>query len=195
MNLSNLMGISPEMFTVQVCCAKYNHEFTDEMRDRIEKYRSQNKAFFVFVDRIGIDTLIMHERSHNLGNIVGSRLKRGVVIWFHDNSMREVNWDNWKETYAMITPKAQYVRDDRPNRYEIQAHKERKRLDKFVKEGMPDQAQGKFGKRGHSTVSRGLMIPTKRKYSWFDTGAQARQKSSEVKVMHSKIYQVDMSLV
>lgn len=195
MKIADLLGTNSKTMTIEMYCGRYGVTLTADTREQIEKYNAERRNFFVFIGSTGVDLLVMRERSELLGKIVGGRLHRGAVLWFDGGIMTWVNRQNWKEIWKEIAPRKAYVRDDRVSQGEILAHREKKRLEAFVSEGMPEQAQGKLGKKGHSTVERHLMIPTKRKYSWFDTGAQAKQKSSEIKHIHSRIYRIEADVI
>ena len=181
MKLSAQLGIDKTMFTVSVFFGKYGHELSDEMRDKIKKLRANNVNFFLCFDKIEVSIVKMVERSKNMGTIIGNRLKRGSVLWFHDNSMSEVTWESWKKTYNKIAPKREFVKDDRLTLKELSEYNEKKRLEKLVNAGMPGQTYKKLGKRGFTP--------------WFDYTQQARERSSEVRTMKSRTYAIDESLL
>ena len=195
MKIADLLGTNSKIMTIEMYCGRYGVTLTSDTREQIEKYNAEHRNFFVFIGSTGVDLLVMRERSELLGKIVGGRLRRGAVLWFDCGIMTWVNESNWKQIWKDIAPRQAHVHDDRVSQGEILAHREKKRLEAFVSEGMPEQAQGKLGKKGHSTVAQHLMIPTKRKYSWFDTGVQAKQKSSEIKRIHSRIYHIEADVI
>lgn len=76
----------------------------------VEKARElirEGASFFIAngVDREP-EILVMGARSEAFGKIVGFRLRYGAAVWWHDGALRLVTRENWKETWAKITPKA-----------------------------------------------------------------------------------------
>lgn len=188
MNIAEALGTNSTIVSIQMYCAQYEVTLTNDKRDKIENLRRKRESFFVFIGRTGVDMLMMQERSEILGKIVGGRLRRGAVLWINRGYSQWVNWDNWKDIYRQLTPRKQYIRDDRPSRAELQAHKELMELNAFVKEGMPELPKRKTMDENALYLKRGYC-------PWFDYTAQAKQKSSTVKEMRGKIFEVDMSLV
>lgn len=87
----------------------------------VEKARGLVREGASFFIANGIDRepeiLVMGGRSEAFGKIVGFRLRYGAAVWCHDGALRLVTRENWKETWAKITPKAvERGRDPEPVR-------------------------------------------------------------------------------
>ena len=80
---------------------------TDRDIERIKSLWHENTKFFVFINQYGINIMPLIEQSHKTGVYVCEHLKRGKVIYFHDNTFTEVTWDNWKRIYRTISRKPQ----------------------------------------------------------------------------------------
>lgn len=113
MKISDLFGGNKNIATINFMCKQKGITMPEREQERIETMLQNGDSFFVFIDKSGLDVLLMRERSELLGKIVSGRVKRGAVLYFHDCAYREVTRENWKETWRMITPSKPILRDDR----------------------------------------------------------------------------------
>lgn len=142
MKIADLFGSNKNVAVINLYCQKHGITMPDCESERVVELVSNRTKFFVFIDGKGVETLVMSERSTLVGKIVGYRVKRGTVIYFHDGAYRVVTPENWNETWKMITPKAPQVQDDRI----IVPIRKRTMFD----DALPDRPQKKFSKRGFS---------------------------------------------
>ncbi len=69
--------------------------------------------YFVTISREGAGVLyLLHKPSKLLGQIVGSNMKRGTVLYVSNDIVNPVTWDNWKQMWnRFFAPK---VRENLP---------------------------------------------------------------------------------
>lgn len=140
MKISELFGGNVHLSVIQVLCAKQGITMSKNESERIEAMIQSNQSFFVFIDKNGLDVLQMRERSELLGKIVSGRVRRGVVLYFHDCTYREVTRNNLNETLIKVTPRTPYECNDKipvPKR-------DRTSFD----DAMPDRPHKKFSRKG-----------------------------------------------
>lgn len=140
MRISDLFGGNVHLSVVQILCAKQGITMPECEAKQIETMQQSNQSFFVFIDKSGLAILQMRERSELLGKIVSGHLRRGVVLFFHDCTYREVTRGNWKDTWRMIVPKKQIQYDDR-----IPVPK---REHTSFDDALPDRPHKKFSRKG-----------------------------------------------
>lgn len=140
--------------TVEDCiggiCYQYGIAFDSQAQERVRYIKRFNQSTIVCINEEGINFLPVI-RDKNFAKCVGERLKRGGVVWMHDNTFREVTWDNWKHTYAMLCPKVPVYTSgelDKPSKKECAEIKETRRLDRFFNEMKSVDRYKKMGKRG-----------------------------------------------
>lgn len=142
MRISDLFGSNKNVATINFYCQKYGITMPESEEQNILEMLRNNSRFCVFIDKSGIDLLRINERSVLIGKIVGARVKRGVVLYFHDGAYRVVICENWNETWKMLIPKPERIVDDRiivPIR---------KRT--MFEDALPERPPKKMSKRGFS---------------------------------------------
>lgn len=140
MKISDLFGSNKNIATINFACMQQGITMPECEVKRIEQMLQVNQRFFVFVDKGGLDIVLMREKSDLLSKIVSGRMKRGKVLFFHDGAYRAVTRENWEETRRMISPSKLVLRDDRipvSNRKQT-----------AFDEGMPERPHKKFSRKG-----------------------------------------------
>ncbi len=65
------------------------------------------KQYFVTISPNGSNVLSIHKPSKLLGQIVGSAMKRGTVLYVQNNWVTPITWENWKSIWnKLFTQKA-----------------------------------------------------------------------------------------
>lgn len=146
MRISDLFGDNKNVALVNFYTSQYGITVPENTVGQMRKLQSDCAKFFVFIDEKGAEILQMRERSTLVGKIVGGRIRRGVVLYFHDGACRTVTRENWRETWAMIVPKTPVPEDDRI----IVPVRKRTAFD----DAMPTRPAKKMHKRGFSQTER-----------------------------------------
>jgi len=133
-------------------CFKYGTSLDSQARQRIESIKRTNENTFVYISaENGVQFAVMPQRSVNFAKSVGFHLKRGGVVWMHDNAFSEVTWDNWKRVYAKLCPRVATFRDDcepMPTKAQIAELEEAQRLERLFNAARSVNLYKKMGKRG-----------------------------------------------
>lgn len=112
MKIAELFGGNRYIATIGIICSQNGIVMSERDKEKIERMLQNNQSFFVFVNKYGLNTVLMREKSDLLSKSVYEHLKRGKVLFFHGRNYREITRDNWKETQQMIYP-AKVLYDDR----------------------------------------------------------------------------------
>ena len=142
MKILDLFGSNKNVATINLYCKTYGITMPEPETQKVLQMLSNNSRFCVFIDKSGVDLLHIHERSVLIGKIVGARVKRGIVLFFHDGAYRVVTQDNWQETWRMLIPKPEKIVDDRI----IVPIRKRTMFD----DALPERQPKKMSKRGFS---------------------------------------------
>lgn len=154
MKISDLFSDNKNIATIGFYCQLHGITMPKRDEEKANELIKKRVCFFIFVDKSGIDFLQFSEKNTLIGKIVGGRLKRGAVFYFHDGSMRQITWENYAKSWKMLTPKAPKdtkIYDDR-----ITVPK-RKRT--AFDDALPDRPMKKMSKRGFSrTINANISI-------------------------------------
>lgn len=142
MRIFELFGGNKYVAAINLYCQKYGITMPERETQKILELLSANDRFCVFIDNFGVELLRISERSALIGKIVGGRVKRGTVLFFHDGAYREVTRDNWAKTWKMLVPKPEKIVDDRI----IMPICKRT----MFEDALPDRPLKKMAKRGFS---------------------------------------------
>jgi hypothetical protein len=112
MKIADIFSDSHYIAIVKMMCKSAGIHIPEHTEQRINGLITRNERFFVFIDKTSVEIAEMRERSELLAKIVAGRVKRGFVLFFHNGKMREVTFQNIKETFRWIAPKT-IERDDR----------------------------------------------------------------------------------
>lgn len=140
MKISDLFGDNKSVSTINFYCQVYGITMPENELYNILAMLQENARFCVFISKLGCETLRIDQRSELVGKIVGGRVKRGTVLFFHDGAYRVVTPENWRETWKMLVPKPERIVDDR-----IIVPKRKRTI---FDEGLPDRVQKKAARRG-----------------------------------------------
>ncbi len=140
-----MFGSNKNVAVINFYCQKYGITMPESEEQNILEMLRNNIRFCVFIDKSGINLLRIHERSVLIGKIVGARVKRGAVLFFHDGTYRVVTRENWNKTWKMLIPKPERIVDDRI----IVPIRKRTMFD----DALPERPQKKMAKRGFSRTN------------------------------------------
>ena len=141
MKLYDLYGNNPHIATITLQARMYGLNVSDRDAQRILDLIRHNARFCVFISAKGLEIFPIKERSALVGKIVGGRIACGSVLFFHDGACRVVTRKNWSETWAMLTPKPEVIKENRrtmPTRHEPS----------MFEEALPDEPMKKRRKKG-----------------------------------------------
>lgn len=140
MKISDLFGDNKNISIINFYCQIHGITMPENELYNILEMLQGNARFCVFISKLGCETLRIDQRSELVGKIVGGRVKRGTVLFFHDGAYRVATPENWRETWRMLVPKPEKIVDDR-----IFVPKRKRTI---FDEGLPDRAQKKAARRG-----------------------------------------------
>lgn len=134
-------------------CSKRGVTLDNSQLNTIQSKVRENIATFIYISENGMQVMPMYEKSINFAKSVGYHLrKQDSVIWIHDcGSFKEVNYQNWKQVWNKITPKAQKQNEIcQPSKQEMAEIREERRLDNFFNSARSVDLYKKLGKRGYN---------------------------------------------
>jgi predicted DNA-binding transcriptional regulator len=99
--------------TVKIVCALNGIAMSESEAQKLTNLVVSNNKFFVFIGKSGLDILEMRERSELLAKIVSARVRRGIVLFFHDGAIREITRKDTPYIWQTVAPKKVIERDDR----------------------------------------------------------------------------------
>lgn len=142
MRIADLFGGNKYVAAINLYCAKYGITIPESEALKVSELLVDNTRFCVCIDKNGVELLPIRERSMLIGKIIGGRIKRGIVLYFHDGAYRTITPENWEETWKMLIPKVEKIVDDR-----IRVPKRERTM---FDEAMPARGYKKMSKRGFS---------------------------------------------
>lgn len=145
MKIGEIFADNTYLASLKIECKMYGITMPRHIENEIAHLLRKSARFVVFIGRAHVETLEIAHRSDIVGKIVGMRLRQGKkVYFFHDGAMRLITWENWKKSWAMLTPKPEKIVDDRI--------RVRRRERTMFEDAMPDAPHKKMSKRGFSRL-------------------------------------------
>ena len=155
MKFYNLYGNNKNIATITLQARIYGLTVSENDIQQITNLISKNARFCVFISAKGLEIFPIREKSALVGKIVGGRIACGSVLFFHDGACRIVTRKNWNDTWRMLTPAPEVIKEDRC----IVS----KRKPSMFDDAMPETPHKKMHKRGFSRtyMANASMINTR----------------------------------